>query len=534
MIRVYNLTFGLQAIQSSSFSPILLQECKRVPGMTWDHESSHWVGYPDAIHLVVTRCRARGLRIETPPMLAVPALLLPLATKDMRDYQVAGAQFLLAKAQEGAILADEMSLGKSMVALRAARAIKARTLIVCPSFVRGVWVDELKKWWPEAAQPGAAPFLPTGVKPPTAPLAAGGVVVIHYDIVYAWVESLIAWGFKTLILDEGQYLRGERSRRTTACAKLAEHASFKWILTGTPIENNPRDLWGLVNTIRPGGFGKLFTFALRHCDAHREQVTPEKTVWKLDGASNTEELRDRITYSTANPTGFMLRRRKSDVALELPARTRQILELEVPRAKLIPTTEAMRSDKTLRHALSQATDLKVPLVIDLVADHLSNGHKVVVGCHRKAIAHLIHDGVRQKQQVTSGVLTGELPLKKRQALIAAQPDLLCCTIDATAVGIDLSFASVAVVAELDYLPNKLAQWEARFGRYQGRNVLVQYAIARGTADDIIRKAILGRLDVFEKLVGKNDGRLREDLEAIDGPNAVARLQAFCDRLLADD
>jgi SWI/SNF-related matrix-associated actin-dependent regulator of chromatin subfamily A-like protein 1 len=536
-VQSFNHPAGTLAIASTSFSPILRDECKRVPGMQWYPPEKLWVGYPDAVRLVVARSRQRGLRIETPRPLPETATLLPVAKKDLRDYQCTGVDFLLAKAREGALLADDMGLGKTIQAIRAARAFKRNTLIVCPSFVRGVWVDELAKWWPDADQPN----LPKGTKVPEGALGnTGCITIIHYDILYAWVPEILRWDPKTLIIDAGQYCQGENSRRTKAVRAIRERATWVMMLTGTPVNNRPIDLWAIADTLSPGRFGKRFTFALRYAAAHQEQVTPTKAVWKMDGISNAEELRGRITYSAEHPEGFMLRRLKSEVALELPSRTRQIIKLEVPRvgASGVKPSAALRvyatCDKILRQALERAADAKVPQVIDLVCDHLTAGSKVVVGSHRKAIAHMIHDGVRQKMPCTSAILTGEIPTAKRHALIKSQPDLTCCTLDATQVGINLSYANVGIIAEPDYVPAKLAQWEARFGREPGRNVLIQYCLAPGTVDDIIRHAVIAKLDVFDRIIGKNDDEMREELEAIDGANGIDRLRALYEKLIADD
>jgi hypothetical protein len=757
---------GLLGILSTSFSPVLRDECKRTPGMVWNPETVIWEGYTDAVALVAARARERGLIIKDPAKFPLTATVLPVATKDLREYQIEGVNFILNKAREGCLLGDTVGLGKTAQAIRAARAIKQNTLIVCPSFVRGVWVDELKKWWPDAD----APNLPSGVKVPEGSLGnTGCVTVIHYDILYAWVPELLKWGVKFLVLDEAQYCQGATSRRTKACAAVAAQASWRVGLTGTPMANRPADLWAVVETLSPGRFGKFFNYGMRYCtppeapvwmgdlsfkpigeikagdtvigwrrgtakaktkselvrtrvvrvqrriaplvkvtlesgrtirctpdhrwmsgkhtskkfpwcsvrvgralahvvtdpgsvsptlehtaawlggiydgegscpgrgtgisiaqspthnpdvyaaieqalgalgfayslddvqktaekfriiggrqkvldfltwcrpvrrrrleeailcskfrtpdkivsvepdgigevvslkteagnyvvygyassncDGHREQLTPEKAVWKFDGASHLEELNTRLK-------SFMLRRTRADVALQLPSRQRQILSLEVPRAKYTP--QMIGSHTALRKALEGASDAKIPAVIDLVVGHLEAGHKVVVGSHRKALAHMIHDGVRQKMPVRSEVVTGEIPTAKRHAIIKSQPELICCTFDATQVGIDLSFASVGVVAEFDYRPSVLAQWEGRFGRFAGRNILIQYCSARGTIDDLIRKAVITKLDTLENAVGKADVAMRADLEAIDGASGLDRLRALAETLMNGD
>jgi SNF2 domain-containing protein len=555
MIRIQHRGGALYALQSSGYSEALRSEARRTPGMSWNGPSRSWIGYADAVAVTSKRLQARGAIVQG----GIPSngvSTLPIAEKDLRGYQVEGVRFLVAKAAEGCLLADEMAMGKSVQAIRAARALKVKTVVVCPSFVRGVWADEIKRWWPYAMTAAAFGTKPepfdTMVRVDRSVMEGKGaklgevlaplkltdldVVIIHYDILYAWVPILIEWGAKVLILDELQYCQGGSSRRTKACATLARSCPYRIGLTGTPPLEKTKNLWAAINVLSEGRFGeKPFPYYLRYCDAKQEQVTPTKVVWKFDGSSNLDELNARLVYSATTPWGFMLRRLKSEVRLELPARVRQILELEVPRlAQSASIASAIKSDKLLRQALNVTADGKIPQVVDLVVDHIQAGHKVVVGSYRKSIANCIAEDVAQRIKATIRVCTGDVPQAKRDAMIREKPDLLCCTFDSTGVGINLSFASVGVVAELDYTPTKLIQWEARFGRQAGKNVLIQYCIARGSADELVKRVVLAKLDRFMEAVGKVDDKLRQDLAGIEGPGGVDRLKELYEKLLRED
>ena len=193
---------------------------------------------------------------------------------------------------------------------------------------------------------------------------------------------------------------------------------------------------------------------------------------------------------------------------------------------------AMKSDKILRKALDMAADGKFPQVIDIAIGHLEQGLKVVVGTHRRAIADLIAEGVRQRGPWKVEVVTGEVPLAKRQAIIKSQPDLLCATLDSTAAAINLSYASVGIVAELVWVPSTLVQWEGRFGREPGKNVLIVYPIARATIEEVIRAQLINKIDRFTAAVGKVDNKLREDFKGLEGPaGAAARMVALYERMM---
>lgn len=549
MIRVVHINGPLWGIESSSCSKVLNEEAKRTPGMRFIPETRIWQGYADAVHVTAKRAHQKGLlihgQIERPE-----ASGLLVARKGLRDYQNVGVDFLIAKSSEGCLLADELGLGKTCQAIIAARALRQKAVIVCPNFGRGVWLDEeLPRWWPAAKVVGLS-----GIKPETflktrwrgLPLdvvwLAADVAVIHPEILYAWVNTLIAWGARTLIIDEGQIFTGHDARRTLAVKKLAATCSHRMMLTGTPVKNRVKDLYSPMDIISPGRFGeKFFGFGHRYCAGHEEQievrvegVKTQRRIWKFDGESNIEELHERLTYSKDAPWGSILRRQKSDVALELPTRQRQIITVEVAKSHMAPIRD-IRSDGVLRQALNMAADGKFPQVIDLAVGHLEAGHKVVVGAYRRAIAEMIADGIALRCP-SKGItfFHGETPLAKRQALIKSKPDCLCVTIDSTAGAINLSHAGVGIIAELVWDPTKLLQWEGRFGRFQGQNVLIQYVCARGTADDLVKRLVIARLGMSQRAIGKTDDKLDEDLRGLAKEGAADRMRKLYERMMADD
>lgn len=401
-----------------------------------------------------------------------------------------------------------MGAGKTAQALRAAQQLNQRTLIVCPSFVRGVWKRELEKWWPEASY-----GVLEGVKNP-GDIPPWLVVVCHYDILYAWQEPLARWrggpldrppfGPKTVIFDECHFLASEKSRRSKAAKAMAALATHRIGLSGTPLTNRPRDLWNVVDTLSPGRFGKsFFNFGMRYCDGHQIAVgqgASAKTVFDFNGRSNLDELRRRLEF-------FMLRRTHQDIKLELPPLTRQVVELKV--GSKFKTQVNERSARAVRRALDLSADGKLKEVIAMCRQHVEDGHKVVVFCHRREVAETIGLEVAEPIQSTFWVVHGEFSQKIRDKHIDEFQKyeggcLLTATIDAAQVGIDLSSADVVVFAELTWEPHELAQAEARVYRFGAQKaILVQYCIGLGTVDELIRDKVLGKVnDILTPLLGK--------------------------------
>jgi SNF2 family DNA or RNA helicase len=559
MIRVVKLEKPHYGLLSDRFSPALRAACNAVPGMRW--EGGPWRGYPDAISSVLRILKKQGVLFDKsalpkPGDYGEP--LMPVADSQLRDYQKVGVRFLLNQGPTGALLADGMGVGKSAQAMTAARALREKTLVVCPSYVRGVWAHldasrekhnkgQIQRWWPAARNvctpEGVNPFTPLrratkaelteGRKPLHHKMVDGrfpsvlenaDVVVIHYDIVYAWVEVLLQWGYRTLILDEAHLaLQSAKSRRGAAVALLARHASAKFALTGTPPVERPRDLWNLIDTISPGRMGHFFNYGLTFCAGQKVEVTKDKIVWQFDGKSNLKTLSRRLRY-------FMLRRTVQDVRLELPPMTRQIIDVEIPAKKRVMATGSiLKSSKAMREVLNLAADGKLNPSIELIAGHAQEGHHVIVFTWRRAIASYIANAMAARD-IPADVIFGGVPGAKRRERIENAKLQTChvmaCTIDSTSTGIDLSYADVAVFVELTWEPHELAQAEARVNRFgQERPTLIQYVIARGTGDELVLDAVIHKLDTFEAVIGTTGDGLRRELEGNDkggGLEALAK------------
>jgi SNF2 family DNA or RNA helicase len=606
-INVSRLDDGRYALRSSYFSKALVEHAKAVPGVRYDRDLGHaWVGYIDAVSAVVARLRLQGIRVDGDLPAAdawktATTLFVP-ATAGLRDYQNEGVKFLLAKAREGALLADGMRLGKSAMATTAARALKQKTLIVCPSHVVGVWgrprgapegPGEIAKWWPDAwktasratginglgVSDGPGVVCLSTVKPAketleqhaarAAALESANVIVCHYDILYAWAAVLKLWGLKTFICDEAHVVASYQSRRAKVLKELRGLARHTIFLSGTPVTGALKTAHNVFDLLSPGRFGYFFagvdpttekirtSYAKTFCQSHQETVGKGEhqiTIWRHDGRLNMDEpdgeiaitqeetLHDRLAH-------FMLRRLKKEVDKQLPQKQRQIIDVTVPASKSISLSRGMLGGDgaELRSVLDQAADFKLPTVVALVRDHLGEGEKVLCFCYRRLFAERVAAEIKKKNKVDliefvhGGMLRTERDRRIHKIRKHDGPAVLCCTIDTTSTGIDLSFASVAVVAELTFEPHEAAQCEERMYAYgKDAKALIQYVIARGTGDELILRAVINKLDTFEHVVGETGDGMKTELGARKGDpmkrlfNALVAMQKASGQRQTDD
>lgn len=234
----------------------------------------------------------------------IPAAPLPGDLRaTLRDYQRAGVDWLrfLGDAGLGALLADDMGLGKTLQTLCA---LEGRTLVVAPTSVLPNWADEIARFRPAlrvAVYHGAGRALEPGAD----------VTLTSYALLRRDREALAAVAWDTLVLDEAQAIKNPDSQ--VARAAFALRGARRVALTGTPVENRLEELWSELHFLNPGLLGGRSDFE-------------ERTAGPVSrgDAEAGARLRERIRP-------FVLRRRKADVAPELPPRTDLVLHVALRR-----------------------------------------------------------------------------------------------------------------------------------------------------------------------------------------------------------
>lgn len=118
--------------------------------------------------------------------------------------------------------------------------------------------------------------------------------------------------FKITICDEAHYLKSRDSQRSRYLVPFLMKTKRVMLLSGTPILARPSELYNLLRILRPDIFYSFKEFGLRYCN-------PRESYFGVDwtGSSNMRELHLMLEK------GLMIRRLKSEVLTELPAKRRQ-------------------------------------------------------------------------------------------------------------------------------------------------------------------------------------------------------------------
>ncbi len=198
--------------------------------------------------------------------------------------------------------------------LREGKASKA--LIICPSSVKFQWQSELTDkmlMWDTTVITGNIK------KRRKLWNDAGSIIIMNYETLLSSEDFNKVKAFKpdVIIVDEAHYMKSPMAQRTKAILRL--NPRYKWLLTGTPLENKPEEIYTLVNYVQPGLLDKKKDFTDKYVVNY---FMPDRRITVPIGYKNLHEL-----HETISP--YMLRRLRKDVLSQIPKRRELNLNIDM-------------------------------------------------------------------------------------------------------------------------------------------------------------------------------------------------------------
>ncbi|KAK4233595.1 RAD5-like protein [Achaetomium macrosporum] len=155
----------------------------------------------------------------------------------------------------GGILADDMGLGKTLQIISLVMTGGAgSTLIVAPVGVMSNWEQQIKRHVFEEHMPGVLIYHGAARQTAAKSLKDFGVVITSYGTLSSEAATggpLCNVDWRRVVLDEGHTIRNAKTKAAEAACKLK--AQSRWVLTGTPIVNNIKDLHSLLKFLHITG-----------------------------------------------------------------------------------------------------------------------------------------------------------------------------------------------------------------------------------------------------------------------------------------
>lgn len=422
---------------------------------------------------------------------------------ELRDHQRTGVAFLLSKKR--AILGDEVGLGKTFTAIEAAlaahRKLKEtntvspvrgpRVLIVLPNHLVYQWREQLERYdkrWPYFIIERMCPEIDKD-----------GYYIVTYNTLQNAGKAKTMWLWQriwdVIIFDEAHRLRKHKSQQTKNAHQLA--GRYVYMLTGSPMENSPADIWGLLHMCDSAKFRSFWNFA-------DEWMLKVETPWATKLIAVKPGLEDRFHRLTSE---YMLRRLKRDY-LDL----REPVIFDIPVAPLASVKKAhddalkrwvlehpdwnenkrylAKSAGALVAKLRQFVSLQGgednPKVVAIrgILEDLDPQPVIIFTWYRES-TEMLSRLLGEKYNVwpVHGGYTQEERADQVDAWRKSSDGILIATMKSAGEGLNLQHSSTVIFFEHDYIPTTMVQAVGRVHRVgQERDVNVYHVVMNSTVD----------------------------------------------------
>ncbi|KAI3586272.1 SNF2 family N-terminal domain-containing protein [Fusarium oxysporum f. sp. albedinis] len=257
----------------------------------------------------------------------------------MKPFQLVGLNWmsLLYKFNIGCILADEMGLGKTCQVISlmchlvqdyeeskdGKRTRPWPNLIVVPPSTYNNWLGEFEKF-----APGLSVIGYRGSQVERAEIAseiehdpeAFHVVLATYSQINndADIEAMQSIGLHTAIFDEGHKMKNPETKIYKDLRRIP--ASWKMLLTGTPVQNNLLEMTSLLNFINPDIFNG--------CMQHIQYIFSQKVTIR-DVSNGAFLYSERVKRARTILEPFILQRRKDQVLSDMPPKICNVVRCDM-------------------------------------------------------------------------------------------------------------------------------------------------------------------------------------------------------------
>lgn len=325
--------------------------------------------------------------------------------------------------------------------------------------------------------------------------------------------------YDLIVIDEFHRIKEKKTGWTQIIKEaFRDVVPRKLLLSGTAIKSRPSEFFMGLNFLDPKTWNNQHEFGVRYCAGFEDTFG-----WKYDGASNLEELYERMSP-------IFLRRLKKDVLKHLPPKTYTRIPLELTPEeyreynKLLENCVKIIDGKEVKDSYLE-TVLKLKLflakcklkrVSEFIQDTVDSGEKMVMMSDFQEIAESIKKEFGDVAVLHTG---GMSDINKQESVDKFQNDkkvkIFSGMIIASGVGITLTAASKLMFMGFAWTPSDMEQAEDRIHRasttHDHIEILTPYFV------DTIEEDILELLDEKAQIVGRvlDNQVIKKDIKKAD-------------------
>jgi hypothetical protein len=423
------------------------------------------------------------------------------------------------------LLADEPGLGKTAQALLAAQAANAYPLlVVVPNVVKTNWAREAGRWTPRHK---ATVIQGDGDTVD----GFADIVIVNYEVLDRHIGWLGDLGFRGMVVDEAHFIKNKTSQRSQHVLELSDRIRSRnarpllMALTGTPLINDIEDfraIWQflgwiddkspmaeLMDALEETGLTPLdpgFYRAARSCVIDLGIVRRRK----IDVAADIPARRIAdLPVELDDAAGRSIRKAERDLARRLVARYESALETRTSgrvgdgihheRVRTVATCERQdptptKSDENVFSMMRRIGQAKAGLAADYTAQLARSVGKVVFFAQHIDVMDIAEETFAGRGIRYSSIRGDQTPTARQRNIDAFVNDpevsVVVCSLSAAGVGLNLQVASNVVLAELSWTDAAQTQAIDRIHRIgQKEPVTAWRIIASQTIDTKIAELI---------------------------------------------
>jgi hypothetical protein len=460
----------------------------------------------------------------------------PLRVRGNRELMPHQAQLVAAAAagHRTFLLADEPGLGKTAQALLAAEVANAYPLlVVVPSVVKTNWVREAGLWTPNRSVTAVHGNGDTVD-------GFADIVVVNYEVLDRHVGWFGEFGFRGMVVDEAHFIKNKTSQRSQHVLDLSERIRSRtsrpllMALTGTPLINDIEDfraIWQflgwidetepraeLMNSLEQTGLTPAdpgFYSAARKCVidlgiVRRRKVDVAADIPARRTADLPVELDEKVGRSIRAAERDLARRLVSRYETALASRRSAGVEgagvegagvegidhdlvRKVARSEL-KDTSTRKTGENVFSMMRRIGQAKAGLAADYAAQLARSAGKVVFFAKHVDVMDVAEEAFAKQGIRFSSIRGGQTPASRQKQIDAFANDpsvaIAVCSLTAAGVGLNLQVASNIVLAELSWTDAEQTQAIDRSHRIgQTEPVTAWRIIAARTIDSRIAELI---------------------------------------------
>ncbi len=422
-------------------------------------------------------------------------------------FQVEDVAWL--KAHPRCILGSSMGVGKLVEGLALCKELDpALVLVVCPKSLVSEWTYHIEEW--------------------LGPEWLERFVIFNYEKLRNMKLTLqvMKTPFDLIIFDECHKIKNRKAKQTQGAFLTASDQSKRVILmSGTPILNNPQDLYPLLKIVDPRLYPSYWKFVKEFCYVEQLPIPPFPRVIQ-PGVKNKEKLTNILAK-------HMLRREKD--VINLPPKTYRTIPVEMDDEQLY---KYMQMEEELFTILDSGEKITAPAAIAqlirlrqicLEPNLLSDEHKVstpsaktllikeliddsdspiIVFTYFEKYARILSSELT-KAKIAHCTYTGKDKTSTRAQIVrdfqAGTYKALIGTITSMGLGLTLTASHNIIFSDLFWTPAINEQAEDRTHRIgQKHPVTVIDIWAKGTVEDHLHRVLQRKRLVFDEVIRSKD------------------------------